>query len=65
MATHSHRGVAGGQLQNLHDEKYPEVGIANIFSSSQIANPLIFYFNPLNANPLIFKILQSANAFLK
>ncbi len=37
----------------------PEVGIANIFLSPLIANPLIYFRGPLNANPLIF-ILKSA-----
>jgi hypothetical protein len=37
----------------------PEVGIANIFLSPLIANPLIYFRGPLNGNPLIF-ILKSA-----
>ncbi len=36
-----------------------EVGIANSLLSSLIANPLIYFRGPLNANPLIF-ILKSA-----
>jgi hypothetical protein len=32
----------------------PEVGIANFFLGLLIANPLIFFVNPLNANSLIF-----------
>jgi hypothetical protein len=39
----------------------PEVGIANFFLGLLIANLLIFFLNPLNANPLIFKLSQSAN----
>ncbi len=38
---------------------YSEVGIANIFLSPLIANPLIYFRGPLNANPLIF-IMKSA-----
>ncbi len=37
----------------------PEVGIANIFLSPLIANPVIYFRGLLNANPLIF-ILKSA-----
>jgi hypothetical protein len=33
--------------------KRPEVGIANFFKGLLITNPLIFFLNPLNANPLI------------
>jgi hypothetical protein len=43
------------------DVKVTEVGIANFFSGPLIANPLIFFLNPINANTLIFQIFQSAN----
>jgi hypothetical protein len=32
--------------------KFSEVGIANFFTGPLIANPLIFFLNPLNANPV-------------
>jgi hypothetical protein len=38
-----------------------KVGIANFVNVRYIANLLVFFSNPLNANPLILNIFQYAN----